>query len=498
MKCKGCQYSLWNLRSRTCPECGRGFTPSEYSFRPGTIRFCCPHCAQHYFGTDKDGLLEPRAFTCVKCGQGVTLEEMVLLPVEGLSEAQTSGEIMPWLERPRIGFWRGWWGTVTRAMLSPGRLLDLTPPDSGVGPALKFACFSQAVFGLTGFMGILCGAMVIGALVGAAGGAMSFGLALIVGFFVGFIIVILSTLLVVTLWSLATHGVLRLTGKTEYRLDRTIQAIAYSSGANALTGIPCIGAYFSSILSIWWLVSAVLAVRTAQKVSGWRASMAVLGPPLLLAGVIVAAYSVGMYFVLQQAQAAGTAGGGSFWNASPQASQLERRNQTHAALVHSELKNYAMVHDTWPLTGFHLIVENSIDPSAFVYETFDRDASTVKIEGMSLLAFQVMNTEGQTQVLEAAAGNVPSNLVAARFGDTVFTFYGVTPDDIDPRLWLHVLCPAGDPATVRMIALQVGGFMILQGEERLKALAAQNLIRVELGLEPLPDPATIEGYYEKP
>lgn len=30
MRCKTCNYRLWNLAGRTCPECGTGFRPSGF------------------------------------------------------------------------------------------------------------------------------------------------------------------------------------------------------------------------------------------------------------------------------------------------------------------------------------------------------------------------------------------------------------------------------------------------------------------------------------
>ena len=52
MRCKGCGYSLWNVPGRTCPECGRGFAPSEFEFRPNTVEFCCAGCGTELFASD--------------------------------------------------------------------------------------------------------------------------------------------------------------------------------------------------------------------------------------------------------------------------------------------------------------------------------------------------------------------------------------------------------------------------------------------------------------
>ena len=48
VRCPGCQYELWNLRAPTCPECGRGFTLSQWDFEhpgaPRDVRFACNAC----------------------------------------------------------------------------------------------------------------------------------------------------------------------------------------------------------------------------------------------------------------------------------------------------------------------------------------------------------------------------------------------------------------------------------------------------------------------
>ena len=61
MHCRNCEYALWNLTTRECPECGTAFRPSEYEFVPQSVRFCCPHCDHPYYGTGEKGHIEPAA-----------------------------------------------------------------------------------------------------------------------------------------------------------------------------------------------------------------------------------------------------------------------------------------------------------------------------------------------------------------------------------------------------------------------------------------------------
>lgn len=69
MRCKKCDYRLWNLPSRVCPECGQPFRPSEFEFPVNSVQFRCPHCNQSYYGTGEKGHLVPIEFECVSSHQ---------------------------------------------------------------------------------------------------------------------------------------------------------------------------------------------------------------------------------------------------------------------------------------------------------------------------------------------------------------------------------------------------------------------------------------------
>ena len=97
MKCKSCGYSLWNITARVCPECAAPFKPSDYEFKPNAVRFCCPSCDQSYYGTDGHGMLVPRSFVCVSCQSPVTMDTMVLRPVEGLEDQEIELGKVQWM-----------------------------------------------------------------------------------------------------------------------------------------------------------------------------------------------------------------------------------------------------------------------------------------------------------------------------------------------------------------------------------------------------------------
>ena len=130
MRCKNCDYPLWQIRDRRCPECGTGFRPSDFDFVLNSVRFCCPHCDQAYYGTGERGHLSPRTFACVSCNQMVNMDDMVLLPTEGVREEQTKVEMNPWLERDKRGFFRAWLSTTMKALGTPNRLMEATPDNA--------------------------------------------------------------------------------------------------------------------------------------------------------------------------------------------------------------------------------------------------------------------------------------------------------------------------------------------------------------------------------
>ena len=112
MRCKSCDYPLWQLTDRLCPECGTPFLPSEHEFILNSVRFCCPHCEQPYYGTGEKGHLVPRTFACVKCAKFIDMDQMVLLPTEGVTERQTQVTVVPWVERRDRGWFAAFFVTL--------------------------------------------------------------------------------------------------------------------------------------------------------------------------------------------------------------------------------------------------------------------------------------------------------------------------------------------------------------------------------------------------
>ncbi len=288
MRCTTCDYELWNLTSRTCPECGTGFKPSQFSFEPDSVRFICPHCQQEYYGTDAQGHLSPRAFDCVKCAVRIDMDEMVLLPAAGVSEHDTRPDEVPWLEAK--GKWRGL-RTIGWAMFQPMRLAKALPHEPRPGRAIFFATLANTVFLLLGagfFIALAFFSAIAGAAAGGGGASVMGILAGIIGALLGALVIVpLAFAFVLLLWSFATHGLLCLFAKPVGGHARTLECLSYASGAHTLAAVPCIGVYASVITWVWWAVSATIMLTHAQRVRGWAAAVATILPPLIVAGTVI-------------------------------------------------------------------------------------------------------------------------------------------------------------------------------------------------------------------
>lgn len=480
MRCKVCDYRLWNLKARQCPECGTGFRISDYEFVPNSVQFCCPHCGQAYYGTGPKGHLVPEAFCCVKCAQPVHMNEMVLLPTEGLDEEQTAAVKMPWLDRSSRGWFRAWFATIGMAMVSPGRMMQAVPVETGTATAWWFAFMTTSLVMLCASLPGIAMMATMG-IAGAFPGAGPVALApvgMVLGFGLG---AIGAAMLYLLLWGPLTHGLLRLTGRTEHGLGRTYQALCFASGANALTAVPCMGQYIGPI---WWLVSGVIAVKEAQRVHGGRAAFAVLTGPILFT---VAAIGLYMWFIFWSMTAFPATAGGGVSVGPGQVLTIQSGLQTYAAANAGQL----------PVHAIQLVEASAIQAGDLVIPTSLTGLADVPVGRTNLDVFRQLPPERRSRDVQAVVANTPAGLVAHRLGDFVFTYHGINLNNADPALWLLIEWP--DPAVngavrpndtvhVGLGAGRTSGFSanLMQSE-----LARQNALRAQYGLPPLPMPETV-------
>ncbi|MFB3138510.1 MAG: hypothetical protein ACE10B_04770 [Phycisphaerales bacterium] len=479
MHCRTCDYPLWNLTTGTCPECGTAFRTSDFEFVANSVRFCCPHCNQAYYGTGKQGHLVPEEFDCVSCRNHIRMDEMVLLPAEGVQEQRTIVDRVPWLERKRHGWIKAWLLTVKMSLFQPVRLARSLPTMSRVGQAWRFAPLSWAVFFLVGVSAPL---FLVGVIMLITADSDALGL-----FVASFGVVLGGPLVIAILigiWGLTTHGVLKLTGGAAFSIARTYEAICYSAGANAAYAFPCLGPYCGSyFIWIWWVVGAVLMVATGQRVHGGRAALAVLTFPVSLILLVVGGY---VAFFVAIFSGMGTMSAGM------------TMPTTDTQIVLDGVLEYASGHDgQGPGHALQLVTSAGLSETDFVTSGSTTGIDDVPAGDADLVAFMLLSPGDQAEVADAAAEALPQGTIAHRLGDFVFTYHGLDLTAADPGLWVVVQSPDPDVNSVQppWVVFGVGradGTVITVGLTQMAmSLQQQNAIRAASGLPPLPNPAMV-------
>ena len=289
MRCRGCEYPLWNIAPGPCPECGRPFRPSERAFAPASVAFCCPACDQAYFGTSTKGHLVPDRFDCVGCGQALEMDSMVVRPASDRPEAQQVVDVPPCLRRDH-GRFRRWFMTLFWALGMPGRLISGIPVDRSLPVALGFFLPLLLVVVVGGALPILLfvngfvfnGLGAIGQSPGNLMVAIGWSVLSLLGYGVGL-------LLLVLLWALVAHLVLAVFGLARHGLPRTVAAMMFASAPFVMVAVPCLGIYAGGlVLPFWCFVLGVLSLRSAQEVGTGAAIGANAAFALLLGAALFA------------------------------------------------------------------------------------------------------------------------------------------------------------------------------------------------------------------
>ncbi len=501
MNCRNCQYPLWTIKPRACPECGQPFNPAEYDFVPYAVRFNCPHCGQVYYGDGERGRLVPSEFDCIGCGRHVTMAEMVVEPAAGVEEQQTQNRKAAWLERKSIGLPRAWVRTVGMAMVAPGELMTRVSREAEgtgkrpmLGPALLFMLLSQTLIWIVAAVPLwaIMGFRVVGRATGRSGGPLGPDIwFLLVLFAIG----LAGTIGVGMVFAMIAHLLLVLTGPRAGGPRRTMTAMAYSSGANVLSAIPCIGAYIGWV---WWVGSGTAMLATVQRVRPWRAVVAVIGPVVVAVVLVIGGYAWFMYWAMSQAAAgaaatsAPTAAAGAAANTMPGPSGA---SSTVAAVLLS------CVHRTggWPghvaqlLADGTLTADQLIVPPSAWSQTSPAD---VRIGGLTLAEFESATPEQRTQAVKAATSAVPASDAAYRVGDLVVCVRAGQPMDLGPDLWLLIAWPDPDihgnnPPPFCLVTTTDGVPTPILASQFDARLQAQNALRAKAGLPPLPHPRDV-------
>lgn len=279
MQCKQCNYRLWNLTSRHCPECNATFTPSDYHFKPNRVEFCCPHCMHPYLGNDAHGHLDPVDFDCTQCGKYIHMNDMLLRPVNPKEEASLACDPNPWTLRPRAHLITAWLRTLHKSTFHSRQLMEGTPTQGGTLDALTFAS-SNILIACLGGVGLpLLLMTAITFMTASAGSIIANVLYLLV-----FIAIMLGGLVID---ALLIHGLLKITGGTRHNLACTFKAMAYTTGPLIFLAFPCFNIALLIPMLMWYYVGSSNALIRMQEVHPVRALLSQLVLPTLVVGLWV-------------------------------------------------------------------------------------------------------------------------------------------------------------------------------------------------------------------
>ncbi|MBL9032863.1 MAG: hypothetical protein JNM80_14300 [Phycisphaerae bacterium] len=501
LACDQCGYLLWGMRDRRCPECGRGFLPSDYDFVPGAVAFACPHCDQAYFGTGRYGRLEPFVFSCVRCGERLSMDDTIVTPAPGVDPMRTVAAGLPWLDRARLGRFTAWRKTLVLALFDPARLARAMPDPAGGCGGVRFGVLTILMYLAVMFLPFVA---LVAFSVARAGGLGGWGGG---GIFLAssFLLTALFLLLLVPLWGLLAHLVLICTGRRAGGLSRTLGAMGFASGCAVLGAVPCLGVYLLPIAAIWPAISGIIILRHAQRVGWWRSVFAVgLGPVLVAVGATLlfalpaylgARISLGTARA-QAAQARAAA------LAAAQTLPPSAMPSTHG--VTAGLRTFQLDHGRWPAHALEAIEANAFPATTLCMPdaAIPRVLADVPAGGTGLDRFVFLERPDARLAISRAVANLPPGVVAHRLGDFVFTYHGVNHNG-DGRLWIVVARgevgadPANGVVGRGLVAGQLDGTIHPVTEANVPAaLAEQNEIRAEHGMPPLPDPAIVT--HERP
>lgn len=492
MDCPGCNYALWNLTNRQCPECGRPWKPSEFDFTLNSVQFKCPHCAQSYYGTGEKGHLIPSSFECVSCHRPIAMDECVLEPTEGVSEDRTKVAEQPWHNRAKIGRFRAFFRTILQSCFAPHELMGRTPPSDPPSEAVLFGVLANAIYGALGLA--VCGAMVWG-----GGGASVGTIAAVLGGFVAIGVF-------VGLWVVAAHFIA--IGGSQFtesayteadstaeaeplRIGRAVQAIAYSSAAMALAAVPCLGMWLAPISVLWWAVCAGVMISVGYRTTTPRAVLAGLAGPAI--AVCLAVIGISIAAITENAATPGGIRSVLVAAQNPVATQIYAalRSATSTGTsgeppmhVAEALVHYTVMPDQLRVFG------TSMD-----YPVVDPTATEQSSEMAGHWIFD-LETVSRLVALNTPRPDSGDILVAHRLGDYVFCYHGLDwNDSAQSSRWVFFTHPEpgliGDaPRAGRYCAVHLDGTIenFADANEFFYSLGVEMGTRERLGLPVLADP----------
>jgi hypothetical protein len=276
MRCLGCDYELWHCTGRKCPECGELFSLRDFEFELDSVLFHCPHCDHGEAGRGSNGWPDLNIEQCAGCGLAIGLDYYIVRPVQS-AKFTSYLNVLP--IRTLNGNWFSrYFQTVWFVMTKPRSVISSVPIHE---PLTKAWFFLITTIAMTFVISMIPTLFLFALPLFSFSGAISSPGVASMHFIIGgqLIAIFVGQLLCVVVWCVMTHAILLMCGGCSFTLKRTMQSIVYSGGASLVNIVPCLGGIAGTV---WWIVSAINMVAKAQRVSGKKASLAVLGPPILL------------------------------------------------------------------------------------------------------------------------------------------------------------------------------------------------------------------------
>lgn len=280
MHCCHCGHPLWNLAEARCPGCGSTFDLRNYHFELNTVAFACPYCGAQHTGAGPHHLpaTQGRAY-CQGCEQVMEVQAMRVLPLVDHARGIPLSRV-PWDRRRSF---ESWWRTCLMSMTRP-RVLGASFTTAAPMTAYLFAVLAGFLVALGQLLGTAIAMKVVG-LPGSGAGPRAVELLEMSAIFWGIAVPcsLAAPLIVMGLIAAPAHLLLMASGPHRGKLPRTALSILYGHGPLLIAILPLCN--FSLLVAgVWSVVSTIFILRSAQQVSGKRATMAVLVPVMVLGG----------------------------------------------------------------------------------------------------------------------------------------------------------------------------------------------------------------------